>query len=260
MAKAIQLSSAKNINTLETPFYLSNPKSCYPKHIKIVTATRKNDGPLIAKRASKVRRRVITIPASTGRWPGKWTCEYLTSLRDLQLHDLAEDGRKATEVFITLSLHKHAGFGVSVEGRVFTNIVRKCSSCSSLYCREIDTSIRVWVLPENGDDSSTLPEIGGDDPSVIYVKPGCEADLDSLIKDTIRLQIAVKSPSYSVSVLYRHSDDSFARSKVVETIASSKDDTVTNKMDNFGSFLYSVQLSYRNNGHKTSRLDYIHGR
>ncbi|XP_074273756.1 large ribosomal RNA subunit accumulation protein YCED homolog 2, chloroplastic [Silene latifolia] len=193
MAKAIQLSSAKNINTLETPFYLAHPKSSSPKIIKLITATKKVDGPLIAKRASKVRRRVITIPAaSTGRYPGKWTCEYLISLKDLQLHDLAEDGRKGTEVFVTLSLHKHAGFGLSVEGRVITNIARKCSSCSSPYCRKIDTSIRVWVLPNDGDDSSTLPEIGGDDPSVIYVKPGCEADLDSLIQDTIRLQIAVR--------------------------------------------------------------------
>lgn len=32
-----------------------------------------------------------------------------------------------------------------------------------------------------------MPEIGGDDPSVIYVKPGDEADLDSHIRDTIRL-------------------------------------------------------------------------
>lgn len=61
----------------------------------------------ITKKASKSRR-VITIPATTGRWPGNWTCEYLVSLKDLQLDDLAEDGRKHTEVFISLNLQKVA--------------------------------------------------------------------------------------------------------------------------------------------------------
>ncbi|XP_031738941.1 large ribosomal RNA subunit accumulation protein YCED homolog 2, chloroplastic isoform X2 [Cucumis sativus] len=37
-----------------------------------------------------------------------------------------------------------------------------------------------------------LPDIGGDDPSVIYVKPGLEADLDSLVRDTIRLTTSTK--------------------------------------------------------------------
>ena len=32
---------------------------------------------------------------------------------------------------------------------------------------QIDTSISVWVLPDDRDDSSTqMPEIGSDDPSV----------------------------------------------------------------------------------------------
>lgn len=109
------------------------------------------------------------------------------------MDDLAEDGRKDTKVFVTLSLHKHTGFGLSVDGRVMASIARKCSSCSSPYCRKIDTSVCVWVLPDGRVDPSTeIPEIGGDDPSVIYVKPGSEADLDALIKDTIRLQTAVK--------------------------------------------------------------------
>ncbi|XP_021735134.1 large ribosomal RNA subunit accumulation protein YCED homolog 2, chloroplastic-like [Chenopodium quinoa] len=164
----------------------------FPQIIKI-RASRKNEEPLITRKASKSPRRVISIPASTGRWPGQWTCEYLVSLKDLQLDDLAEDGRKDTEVFVSLSLQKHAGFGLSVDGKVVTTIARKCSSCSSPYCRTIDTSIRVWVLPDDRDDSSTeLPEIGSDDPSVIYVRPGYEADLGSLVQDTIRLQTAVK--------------------------------------------------------------------
>ncbi|XP_057525919.1 large ribosomal RNA subunit accumulation protein YCED homolog 2, chloroplastic [Amaranthus tricolor] len=192
MANASHLSSSKNINPLHNTIHPRKPKLSIPQIIN-VKASRKNEAlPLITKRASKSRR-VITIPATTGRWPGKWTCEYLISLKDLQLDDLAEDGRKDTEVFVSLSLQKHTGFGLSVDGRVLTNIVRKCSSCSSRYCRTIDTSICVWVLPDGRADPSTeLPEIGGDDPSVIYCKPGYEADLDALIQDTIRLQIAVK--------------------------------------------------------------------
>ncbi|KNA04109.1 hypothetical protein SOVF_202710 [Spinacia oleracea] len=194
MANAKHLSSAKNINTLQTPIYTAKPNSAFPQIIKI-KASRKNQGQqqLISKNVSKSPRRVITIPASTGRWPGKWSCEYLVSLKDLHLDDLAEDGRKDTEVFVSLSLQKHTGFGLSVDGKVVTSIARMCSSCSSPFCRKIDTSICVWVLPDDRDDQSTeLPEIGSDDPSVIYVRPGYEADLGSLIQDTIRLQTAVK--------------------------------------------------------------------
>ncbi|KAK9691391.1 hypothetical protein RND81_09G194400 [Saponaria officinalis] len=192
MAKSIHLTSSKTINPIKTPFYLPNSSSCYPQFAKLIRSAKKIEAPLIAKRVSKSGRRAVTIPASTGRWPGKWTCEYVISLKDLQLHDLAEDGCYGTEVFVTLSLQKHTGFGLSVYGRVITNIARKCASCSTPYSRKIDTSMSVWVLPDGGDDTSTIPEIGGDDPSVIYVKPGCEAELDSLIQDTIRLQVAVK--------------------------------------------------------------------
>ncbi|XP_010688733.2 large ribosomal RNA subunit accumulation protein YCED homolog 2, chloroplastic isoform X1 [Beta vulgaris subsp. vulgaris] len=192
MANATHLSSSKNIKPLQTSIHPPKTKHTFPQIIKI-TASRKDELPLITNNASKTRRRVITIPASTGRWHGKWSCEYIISLKDLQLDDLAEDGRKHTEVFVTLSLQKHTGFGLSVDGRVVTSIARICSSCSSPYCRKIDTGICVWVLPDGRDDaSSDMPEIGSDDPSVIYVKPGCEAELDSLIKDTIRLQTAVK--------------------------------------------------------------------
>ncbi|KAI7724696.1 hypothetical protein M8C21_004573, partial [Ambrosia artemisiifolia] len=86
----------------------------------------------------------------------------------------------------------HAGFGLSVDGKIDTAFTRKCSNCSLPYCRQITTNFNVWVLPSNKDgDSNQLPEIGGDDPSVIYVKPGCEADLDSLIQDTVRLTTSV---------------------------------------------------------------------
>nr|GFC07648.1 hypothetical protein [Tanacetum cinerariifolium] len=60
-----------------------------------------------------------------------------------------------------------------------------------IFC-QITSNFNVWVLSTTSTgDSNQLPEIGGDDPSVIYVKPGCEADLDSLIQDTIRLNTSV---------------------------------------------------------------------
>ncbi|KAJ8422604.1 hypothetical protein Cgig2_010965 [Carnegiea gigantea] len=160
----------------------------------------------ISKKASKPPRRLINIPASGGRWHGKWTCEYIFSLKDLQLDDLDEDGYKFQRLrgtqlgcrpksgcLVLDCSSTHTGFGLSVDGRVITSISRKCSNCFSPFCRKIDTSICAWVLPDRRDDPSTgMPEIGGDDPSIIYVKPGYEANLDSLIQDTIRLQTAVE--------------------------------------------------------------------
>ncbi|KAJ0096173.1 hypothetical protein Patl1_15853 [Pistacia atlantica] len=58
---------------------------------------------------------------------------------------------------------QHASFGFSVDGRIISSFTRKCSNCSSPYCRE-----------------------------VIYVKPGYQAELDSLVQDTIRLTTTVK--------------------------------------------------------------------
>ncbi|KAL8137370.1 hypothetical protein V2J09_003371 [Rumex salicifolius] len=164
-------------------------------------------------------RRVITVSFPSGQSAGNWTYDYLITLKDLHLHDLAEDGRKHTQLHITLSLHKHAGVGLSADGRIVTSIARKCKNCSSFYSREIDAAFNVWVLPSSKDDSSNqLPELGGD-PSlslliltyiinilackymytklakhnnVIFVKPGYDAVLDSFIQETVRLQILVK--------------------------------------------------------------------
>ncbi|XP_052204543.1 large ribosomal RNA subunit accumulation protein YCED homolog 2, chloroplastic isoform X3 [Diospyros lotus] len=86
----------------------------------------------------------------------------------------------------------HAGFGLSVDGKVTTSFTRKCCCCSSPFCREINANFNVWVLPSGRHNGTTqLPEIGGDD-QVIYVKPGYEADLDSLVQDTVRLATSVK--------------------------------------------------------------------
>uniref|UniRef100_A0A7C8ZGF4 Large ribosomal RNA subunit accumulation protein YceD n=1 Tax=Opuntia streptacantha TaxID=393608 RepID=A0A7C8ZGF4_OPUST len=195
MEKAIHLSSSKSINPLfQTPKCPTSPKPFFPQIISFKASRKQEEpAPLIAKKGSKSPRRLISIPVSSTRWNGSWTCEYVVSLKDLHLDDLAEDGLKDAKVFISLSIQRHTGFGLSVDGRVITSITRKCSSCSSPFCRKIDTNIYVWVLPNQRDDPSTqMPEIGGDDPSVVYVKPGCEADLDSLIQDTIRLQTAIE--------------------------------------------------------------------
>nr|XP_048318516.1 large ribosomal RNA subunit accumulation protein YCED homolog 2, chloroplastic isoform X2 [Ziziphus jujuba var. spinosa] len=142
-------------------------------------------------------RRLITISTGDGKWQGKWSCDYLLSLQDLHLEDLLEDKQqKNAQVSINLSVQKHASFGFTVDGRIITSFTRKCSNCSSPYCRQIDTNFNVWVLPSSRfnrhQHEVCLPEIGGDDPSVIYVKPGNEADLDSLVQDTIRLTTSIK--------------------------------------------------------------------
>ncbi|XP_075082706.1 large ribosomal RNA subunit accumulation protein YCED homolog 2, chloroplastic isoform X3 [Nicotiana tabacum] len=154
------ISSRCSINAISQaqpikPFYFS------PNNTK--ASLKGNDFSLITKRSQRASKRLVTISTSDGRWHGEWKCDYIFSLRDLQLEDLAEDGHKDTQVSINLCIHKHTGFGLSVDGRVITSFTRKCSNCSSTYCRE-----------------------------VIYVKPGFEADLDSLIQDTISLAAAVK--------------------------------------------------------------------
>ncbi|KAG5619663.1 hypothetical protein H5410_004881 [Solanum commersonii] len=168
---------------------------------------------LITKRSKKP---LVRISSSDGKWNGEWNCDYIFTLGDLQLEDLAEE--TDTPLSIQLSIHKvhtiysfdqllihvllihvhvdeqHAGFGLSVDGTIITSFTTKCSYCSSPYCREIHTSFKVWVLPSTRDKGCTdqLPLLGWDDPSVIYVKPGFEADLDSLIQDTVRLATSVK--------------------------------------------------------------------
>ncbi|KAH0695859.1 uncharacterized protein [Solanum tuberosum] len=152
-------------------------------------ASKGNHLSLITKRS---KTPLVRISSSDGKWHGEWNCDYIFTLGDLQLEDLAEE--TDTPLSIQLSIHKHAGFGLSVDGTIITSFTTKCSNCSSPYCREIHTSFKVWILPSTRDKGCTdqLPLLGWDDPSVIYVKPGLEADLDSLIQDTLRLATSVK--------------------------------------------------------------------
>ncbi|KAK9275343.1 hypothetical protein L1049_022607 [Liquidambar formosana] len=201
MAKAGHFVAARNVNPIPTPFPAKAKSLNLLHRTSIIRASsRKNDFSLITRKNSRSPRRLIKISTAEGRWHGNWTCDYIFSLRQLRLEDLADDGHKDADVSINLCIHKHASFGLSVDGRIITSFTRKCSNCSSSYCREIDTTFNVWVLPSSRDNHSIqLPEIGGDDPSlnndsglqVIYVKPGYEADLDSLIQDTIRLTTSV---------------------------------------------------------------------
>lgn len=144
------------------------------------------------KRTPRTQRRLISISTSSGRWQGQWTHDYVFSLKDLHLSDLAEDGKRDANVLIRLAVQKHAGFGFSVDGKISTSFSRKCCCCFSSYCQEIDATFDVWVLPSGKNRDNELPEIGGSDPSVIYVQPGSEADLDSLIQETLRLATSGK--------------------------------------------------------------------
>ncbi|KAL5761380.1 hypothetical protein ACOSP7_017644 [Xanthoceras sorbifolium] len=170
-----------NINKISSPYtYTQSLKlqSQSQSHISkttIITCSKTNDSSsstshshsnsnsLINSR-KKNPRRFIKISTSDGRWHGKWNCEYMVSLKDLDLQDLVEHHLHQNPlVSINLSIQKHASFGFSVDGRTVTKFTRKCSNCSSPYCKQ-----------------------------VIYVKPGNEAELDSLVQDTIRLATTVK--------------------------------------------------------------------
>ncbi|KAK4283990.1 hypothetical protein QN277_000884 [Acacia crassicarpa] len=121
--------------------------------------------PLIGK-ASRARRRLVTISTSDGKWRGEWTSDYKLSLQDLQLQDLVEveeDKKENAQVLVSLSIQKHASFGFTVDGSILTSFTRKCSCCSSPYCRQIDAKFKVWILLANRENHNTrLPDIGGD--------------------------------------------------------------------------------------------------
>ncbi|KAK0574328.1 hypothetical protein LWI29_021921 [Acer saccharum] len=136
------------------------------------------------------RRRLITVSTSDGKWHGNWNSDYRVSLQDLGLQDLVEVEVEVDHplVSVNLCVQKHASFGFSVDGRIITSFTRKCTNCCSPYCRQIDANFNVWILQsreENGTINA-LPEIGGD-PSLRN-----EADLDSLVQETIRLATTVK--------------------------------------------------------------------
>nr|XP_010911706.1 uncharacterized protein LOC105037779 [Elaeis guineensis] len=59
-----------------------------------------------SRKVSRAPRHLITISTSGVGWNSKWSCDYVFTLAELQLADLAEDGQKDAEVFISLSIQK----------------------------------------------------------------------------------------------------------------------------------------------------------
>ncbi|XP_023527887.1 large ribosomal RNA subunit accumulation protein YCED homolog 2, chloroplastic isoform X1 [Cucurbita pepo subsp. pepo] len=191
MAEAGHLVAAGNVNSISSSFNKAAAPKFATQAFKIKASSKRND--ISLRRSSKPPRRLITISTAGSMWQGKWSYDYLLSLQDFNLEDLVEDEHKNAHVFINLCIEKHASFGFTVDGKINTSFTRKCCTCSSPYCREINANFNVLVLSSNrAKRETTLPDIGGDDPSVIYVKPGLEADLDSLVRDTIRLTTSTK--------------------------------------------------------------------
>ncbi|EEF31251.1 conserved hypothetical protein [Ricinus communis] len=121
---------------------------------------------------SRTPRSLISISTADGKWHGKWNCDYLLSLQDLQLEDLIEDEQKDAEVSISLCIQKW------MEGSSHLSPENAATALLHSAERLIPTSMSGFCHP-----TKTM---------VIYVKPGYEANLDSLIQDTIRLTTSVK--------------------------------------------------------------------
>ncbi|XP_023527891.1 large ribosomal RNA subunit accumulation protein YCED homolog 2, chloroplastic isoform X3 [Cucurbita pepo subsp. pepo] len=161
MAEAGHLVAAGNVNSISSSFNKAAAPKFATQAFKIKASSKRND--ISLRRSSKPPRRLITISTAGSMWQGKWSYDYLLSLQDFNLEDLVEDEHKNAHVFINLCIEK------------------------------INANFNVLVLSSNrAKRETTLPDIGGDDPSVIYVKPGLEADLDSLVRDTIRLTTSTK--------------------------------------------------------------------
>ncbi|CAN8269001.1 unnamed protein product [Cochlearia groenlandica] len=193
------MAESASLRCLVSPnlFNTNNKSSLRPYLLPISSVSKKQEASSGAVNgggvSSRTVKRLITLSPSEGKWNGSWDTHYNVSMRDLHLEDLVEDGPIDSRVAVDLSVQKHASMGLSVDGRITTSFARKCSICFSTYPRLINTSFTVWILPSSRENrASTLPEIGGDDPSVIYVRPGYEANLDSLVQDTIRLTTYAK--------------------------------------------------------------------
>ncbi|CAJ2679601.1 large ribosomal RNA subunit accumulation protein YCED homolog 2, chloroplastic isoform X2 [Trifolium pratense] len=209
MAKSGNLVSQRSLSSIFNPCHTAakvktfmllsqfhtNNNSSVSVTITASTIRKDNYSPLIGKNTSRATRRLITISPADGKYQGEWTSNHHVSLRDLHLQDLIEveeDPRKNAQVVVNLSVQKHASFGLSVDARITTSFTSKCSNCASLYCRQIDAKFNVWVLRDTTREKrkTPLPEIG-DDPYVIYTRPGFEVELDSIVHDAIRLNSAI---------------------------------------------------------------------
>ncbi|KAG2573471.1 large ribosomal RNA subunit accumulation protein YCED homolog 2, chloroplastic-like [Panicum virgatum] len=134
------------------------------------------------------------VSVGTARGGGdQWSGDFDLTMRQLHLDDLIEDGQRDADVLVHLLVQQHTQFGMSIKGRVLTSFRKICDSCSSPYCTNIDEKFNLTVLSSSRRDQSGLPYLGDSDPSVIYVRPGEEVDLDSVIQETVRLTASAKS-------------------------------------------------------------------
>ncbi|KAM3388322.1 hypothetical protein ACQJBY_010850 [Aegilops geniculata] len=183
-----------------------------PKRVQVTQSLRRS-----RRRGAGGRQSLISVGTSRGGGD-QWSSDFELTLRQLRLDDLIEDGQSDADVLVHLlvqqvteteNMHRaseqltdsceifvcfqHTQFGMSIKGRVVTSLTKICDSCSAPYCTKIDEQFDMTVLSSSRKDQSGLPEIGDSDPSVIYVKPGTEIDIDSSIRETIRLTASAKS-------------------------------------------------------------------
>ncbi|TVU15133.1 hypothetical protein EJB05_38638 [Eragrostis curvula] len=142
--------------------------------------------------AGGARQSLVSVGTARGGGD-QWSSDFDLTLRQLHLDDLVEDGQSDADVLVRLLVQQHTQFGMSIKGRVVTSFRKICDSCSSPYCTNIDEQFDLTVLSSSRKNQSGLPELGDTDPSVIYVRPGEEIDLDSVIQETVRLTAAAKS-------------------------------------------------------------------
>ncbi|KAG0526699.1 hypothetical protein BDA96_06G168400 [Sorghum bicolor] len=138
------------------------------------------------------RQSLVSVGTSCGGGD-QWSSDIELTLRQLHLDDLIEDGQRDADVLVHLLVQQHTQFGMSIKGRVLTSFRKICDSCSLPYCTNIDERFNLTVLSSTRRDQSGLPDLGDTDPSVIYVRPGDEVDLDSVIQETVRLTASAKS-------------------------------------------------------------------
>ncbi|BAF15269.1 large ribosomal RNA subunit accumulation protein YCED homolog 2, chloroplastic [Oryza sativa Japonica Group] len=145
------------------------------------------------RRGPGSRQSLVSVGTSCGGGD-QWSSDFDLTLRQLHLDDLIEDGQNDdADVLVHLLVQQHTQFGMSIKGRVVTSFSKICDSCSSPYCAKIDEQFNLTVLSSTRKEQSEMPDIGDSDPSVIYVRPGVEVDLDSVIQETIRLTASAKS-------------------------------------------------------------------
>ncbi|EMS60019.1 hypothetical protein TRIUR3_11764 [Triticum urartu] len=158
-----------------------------PKRVQVTQSLRRS-----RRRGPGARQSLISVGTTRGGGD-EWSSDFELTLRQLRLDDLIEDGQGDADVLVHLLVQQHTQFGMSIKGRVVTSLTKICDSCSAPYCTKIDEQFDITVLSSSRKDQSGLPEIGDSDPSVIYVKPGTEIDIDSSIQETIRLTASAKS-------------------------------------------------------------------